>query len=350
MRLLRARRALLLAVVLLWFGTPEAPVLAQKLDNTSIVFLSNRDHNQRGFDLFLRSVDHEKPLNLTINVRDAGITSASSPRLLVKRNSVVFFSSLTKTFKEFDLATSKIRPIIGAVYEAPQFDISPDQRFLLLTERIDTTLQLVEVNLATGAQSNLTNNRFNNIEPRYAPDGNKIVFVCDADGSHSIAVMNRDGSNQRVLTNNFGDDRYPSFSPDSKRIVFVSSRSATVEDEYDVYTIDADGKNFSIAYDGRTYASRPEFSRDGTSIVFVASNRAKKLSHILVKNLTSGVVTNITKDLALLSQHVSISPDRRFLVFEHMTVSDCEIMSYEFATGTLRNLSNSTSWDCSPSY
>ena len=350
MILVQARRALLLVLAPLWYAGSQVAVPAQTPENSSIVFLSNRDNSQRGFDLFLLSLDGGKPLNLTRNNKDAGITSASAPRLLTQRNCVVFFSPLTRTFKEFNLTTSKIRSLVHSEYEAPEYDCSPDQRFLLYTDRIDSTLQLVEVNLETGASSNLTRNRFNNIAPRYSPDGATIVFVSDADGSHSITVMKRDGSGQKVLTNNFGDDRHPCFSPDGKRIVFVSSRSATVEDEFDVYTIDVDGKNFSIVHDGTAYNTRPEFSRDGTSIVFVSSNRATKLSHVLVKNLVSGVVTVITKNLSLLSQNVSMSRHGHSLVFEHMTVADCEIMSYEFATGVLRNLTNSRSWDCSPSF
>jgi Tol biopolymer transport system component len=350
MRFVWARRAFVLASVLVWLGVAEPSVQAQTPDHAAIVFCSNRDRERRGFDLFLVSADGANPRNLTKDIKDAGVTSASSPRILTKRNSVVYFSTLTRTFKEFNLATSTIRTLLKIQYEAPQFDCSPDQGFLLYTERIDTTLQLVELNLATGATSNLTRNTFNTIEPRYSPDGTMIVFVSDADGSHSIAVMNRDGSGQRILTNNFGDDRFPRFSPDSKRIVFASSRSGINDDEYDLYAIDASGDHFSMVYDGAGYSTRPEFSRDGTSIVFVASNRRQKLSHVLVKDLTSGTVTNLTKDLELLSQNVSISPDGRYVAFEHLTIADSEIMCYDLATRVLRNLTNSKSWDCSPSF
>jgi Tol biopolymer transport system component len=74
------------------------------------------------------------------------------------------------------------------------------------------------------------------------------------------------------------------------------------------------------------------------------------MSHVLLKNVQTGVVTDITKELGGMCQNVSLSGDGRYLVFEHMTIADSEILCYELSTGTLRNLTNSKSWDCLPSF
>jgi TolB protein len=62
--------------------------------------------------------------------------------------------------------------------------------------------------------------------PSWSPDGGKIAFESDRDGSDSeIYVMNADGSDVTQLTNNNASDGSPSWSPDGERIAFVSDRA-----------------------------------------------------------------------------------------------------------------------------
>jgi Tol biopolymer transport system component len=71
----------------------------------------------------------------------------------------------------------------------------------------------------------LTDNTFNDIDPDWSPDGNKIAFSSDrANGNQEIYSMDADGSNVVRRTSNPTDDVEPSWSPDSSQIAFASNR------------------------------------------------------------------------------------------------------------------------------
>ena len=93
-----------------------------------------------------------------------------------------------------------------------------------------------------GNQQRLTENRNNDWDPVWSPDGKRIAFAADRKGDFEkidIYVMDADGGNQQKLTNNRVWDGSPSWSPDSKRIAFHSERDGN----YEIYVMDADGGN-----------------------------------------------------------------------------------------------------------
>src|SRR5687768_12125097 len=73
----------------------------------------------------------------------------------------------------------------------------------------------------------------------------KIVFVSTRDGNGDnyitgegeIYVMNPDGTNQTRLTFNAFDDTDPAWSPDGQKIAFASDRDGNLE----IYVMDKDG-------------------------------------------------------------------------------------------------------------
>ena len=127
-------------------------------------------------------------------------------------------------------------------------------------------------------QQRLTNNPHDDWDPSWSPDGKRIVFFSNRDGhvmggipTFEIYVMDADGKNQQRLTNHPNDDRSPSWSPDGKQIAFVSNRDGHVIGgipTFEIYVMAADGKNQQRLTENRHGDWNPSWSPDGKRIVF----------------------------------------------------------------------------------
>ena len=92
------------------------------------------------------------------------------------------------------------------------------------------------MNADGSGQRRLTRNaRARHGAPAWSPDGRKIAFGRDRDGSNDeIYVINADGSGQRRLTQS---GRQPLWSPDGQKIAFTSKRNGND----DIYVMNPDG-------------------------------------------------------------------------------------------------------------
>ncbi|MGQ0766892.1 MAG: amidohydrolase family protein [Gemmatimonadota bacterium] len=98
-----------------------------------------------------------------------------------------------------------------------------------------------------------------------SPDGRTIVFDLLGD-LYTIPIS---GGRSTRLTSGSGFDGQPRFSPDGKRIVFVSDRSGSEN----LYLVDPDGKNLRPMTRGANQAFiSPEWTPDGQYIVVSRSN------------------------------------------------------------------------------
>jgi Tol biopolymer transport system component/predicted Ser/Thr protein kinase len=96
----------------------------------------------------------------------------------------------------------------------------------------------------------------------WTPDG-RLVYVSSASGAYDLWLMDADGKNRRQLTADAASDFDPVVSPDGKFILFTTNRSGI----YNIWRIDIDGsKARQLTGPGECYG--PSISPDGTWFVF----------------------------------------------------------------------------------
>ena len=150
----------------------------------------------------------------------------------------------------------------------------------------------------------------------------QIAFVSKRDGNFEIYVMNADGKNQRRLTNNRADDWSPSWSPDGKRIVFISDRDGHAHPRIpgrftsEIYVMDADGGNPRRLTDNPARDYAPSWSPDGKRITF-SSDRDNDRDHnieIYVMDADGGNQERLTNNLTE-DEDPAWSPDGKRIAF-----------------------------------
>jgi Tol biopolymer transport system component len=183
----------------------------------------------------------------------------------------------------------------GAYASSPSW--SPDGEKIAFESDTDGNREIYVMNADGSSVTRLTNNNASDESPSWSPDGERIAFVSDRafqdpeglNRNHEIYVMNaNDGSGQTRLTNNNALDYNPSWSPNSERIAFRSD----TDDNSGIYVMNADdGSGETRLTEESEDAFGPSWSPDGEKIAF-NSNRGNSRG-IYVMNADDG--SNVTR-------------------------------------------------------
>ena len=91
----------------------------------------------------------------------------------------------------------------------------------------------------------LKDNEFNNYNPVFNPEGTKMAFVSDKEGSKDIWVMNADGTGMEQLTFSDHDEMDPSWTPDGKSIAYSSNKAG----EFNIWKMELSITEANIPHD-----------------------------------------------------------------------------------------------------
>ncbi|HQW92458.1 MAG TPA: hypothetical protein PKY28_05130 [Ferruginibacter sp.] len=111
------------------------------------------------------------------------------------------------------------------------------------------------------------------VQPRFSPDGKKILFTSDAGGGDNIWVMNRDGSKPTQVTKeSFRLLNNGTWSPDGEYIVarkhFTSTRSIGAGEMWLYHISGGGGLQLTVRKNDQQDVNEPVFSPDGRYVYF----------------------------------------------------------------------------------
>lgn len=200
------------------------------------------------------------------------------------------------------------------------YDWSPDGRYLAYTRRNDSTGRngLFVRNMRTHVDRQMVSHIVGDVHHTFdwSPDGDAIVFehdvctTCDA----NISRVEMDTGFIRLMTPLTTNDMQPNWAPAGDRIAFVSERSVSGQD---VFWMNSDGTSRSSLTDSVENDSYPVWSPDSTRIAFIrretGSQRRVGIATIARDELTGAVMTLVAgfQDIGYLSW----SPDGSKLLF-----------------------------------
>lgn len=311
---------------------------------SKIVFLSNRDSENRQFDIFIMAPDGSGQQNLTAALNT--IRSHSRPILSPDQKTVAFvaFEQQGPALQLMHLQDSSMIHLAWLTTDQPDAAFSPDGKKIVFVQRIAERRQISMVDVDGSNEMNLSDNAFDEYDPSFSSDGSRIVFVSRREGNSVIYILNPANGNVKEVFRDPGIAYHPVFSPKGSQIAFSLQR----EGVSDIFVLKMDGTDPRNLTNNRAFDKSPVFSPDGDKIVFVSNQRGMKYQDICVIDKDGKQFRNLTPELNFINQHPSITPDGQMIIFDSVKFNDSEIYKVEIETGELFNLTRHPKWDQAP--
>jgi Tol biopolymer transport system component len=154
----------------------------------------------------------------------------------------------------------------------------------------------------------LTNAPGHDICPAYSADGKQIAFCSDRTGAYEIWVMDANGKQERQVTQLETYAVFPDFSPDSSWLAF--SAESAGESTTDLWLVPtAGGAPTQLTHTPDTLEENPVWSPDGTTILFVRIAGDFSGGQLWTMDVASGQQTQLTFDPTFKDQTPDWSPD-----------------------------------------
>jgi Tol biopolymer transport system component len=99
-------------------------------------------------------------------------------------------------------------------------DVSPDGETIVF----DLLGDLYTIPVTGGRAARLTSGTAHDMQPRFSPDGRRVVFVSDRSGDNNVWIINADGTGLRPLTDGVESSYFsPAWSPDGREVIVTRS-------------------------------------------------------------------------------------------------------------------------------
>ena len=148
-------------------------------------------------------------------------------------------------------------------------DVSPDGQTIVF----DMLGDIYSMPITGGNAKPLRTGLAFEVQPRFSPDGKKLLFTSDAGGGDNIWMMNADGSNAKQITKeNFRLLNNAAWTPDGQYIVarkhFTSGRSLGAGEIWMYHTSGGNGLQLTTRKNDQQDVNEPVVSQDGRYVYF----------------------------------------------------------------------------------
>jgi Tol biopolymer transport system component len=159
---------------------------------------------------------------------------------------------------------------------------SPDNKKMVFTGNRKGRYDIYTVDVATGAETQMTDQATLDDGPEYSPDGKYIFFNSTRTGKMKLWRMDADGDHQQQLTFDEYNDWFPHISPDKKWILFISFPKDIDPGTHPFYKhcllriMPYEGGTPSVLaylYGGQGTINVPSWSPDSKKVAFVTNTK-----------------------------------------------------------------------------
>jgi len=224
--------------------------------------------------------------------------------------------------------------------------LAPDGKSALYTafEKSNVS-EIYEMNLASGAAVELTNNLGSLAAPEISTDGKSIIFSRTSVSAAQTVVwkMDRNGNNADKISRVSGWE--PTWSPDGENVLFVSNMDGAVQ----LFRSRANGKDLHRVGE-LIVGGRGDWSPDGQWIAAYAGGAGNREIYLMdAYGLNVRVISPSGGD----SREPSFSPDGQWVAFtanfeNPANGAACEIYIIRVDGSDLRRLTNNDTCDSQP--
>lgn len=161
--------------------------------------------------------------------------------------------------------------------------------------------------------------------------------------NHLFTIDLATGTVRQLTSGGNHHDQYPRWSPDGRRIAFSSSRSHN----FDVYVMDADGRNVTRVTDHPANDNEVFWMPDGQSLIFSSDRDSRgDLYRVWLNDRRVDRLTHHFVGRAIMP---NVSPDGKSVAFAAQTLQRLQFWSYQvhvldLTTGKTRAIDGSACW------